>query len=291
MMGNIEGSARAPHRFYRHPLQTLQAQGVPFLVGGAFAFARYTGIRRHTKDLDLFIRRRDWAALARLAKAWATAPSSPSRTGSARCTRGDDFVDLIFSSGNGCAPVDDALVRARRRGARCSACRCKLAPAEEMIWSKAFIMERERYDGADVAHLLHARGDRARLAAPAAPLRRALARAASHLVLFGFIYPGERAIDARRWLMDDLLERLRHETREPPPQDPAVRRHAAVARAVPARRGAAGLRGPRLSPASTMTPPDVEVWTDAIGGEGAPALPEAPPPARKERSKVRSRRG
>ena len=32
----------------------------------------------------------------------------------------------------------------------------KLAPAEEMIWSKAFIMERERYDGADVAHLLHA---------------------------------------------------------------------------------------------------------------------------------------
>ena len=28
----------------------------------------------------------------------------------------------------------------------------RLTPAEEMIWSKAFIQERERYDGADVAH-------------------------------------------------------------------------------------------------------------------------------------------
>src|SRR5262249_32569841 len=27
---------------------------------------------------------------------------------------------------------------------------------EEMIWSKAFIMERERYDGADISHLIRA---------------------------------------------------------------------------------------------------------------------------------------
>jgi hypothetical protein len=31
-----------------------------------------------------------------------------------------------------------------------------IAPPEESIWSKAFIMERERYDGAEVAHLLRA---------------------------------------------------------------------------------------------------------------------------------------
>ena len=29
-----------------------------------------------------------------------------------------------------------------------------LAAAEEMIWSKAFVMERERYDGADILHIL-----------------------------------------------------------------------------------------------------------------------------------------
>jgi hypothetical protein len=29
-----------------------------------------------------------------------------------------------------------------------------------MIWSKAFVMERERFDGADVAHLLRSMGPR-----------------------------------------------------------------------------------------------------------------------------------
>ena len=32
--------------------------------------------------------------------------------------------------------------------------------AEETLWSKAFVMERERYDGADVAHLILAHGER-----------------------------------------------------------------------------------------------------------------------------------
>ena len=32
---------------------------MPFLVGGAYAFERYTGIGRHTKDFDLFIHPRD----------------------------------------------------------------------------------------------------------------------------------------------------------------------------------------------------------------------------------------
>jgi hypothetical protein len=30
----------------------------------------------------------------------------------------------------------------------------RIAPLEEIIWQKAYIMERERFDGADIAHLL-----------------------------------------------------------------------------------------------------------------------------------------
>ena len=37
---------------------------MPFLVGGAYAFERYTGIARHTKDFDLFIHPRDVRARA-----------------------------------------------------------------------------------------------------------------------------------------------------------------------------------------------------------------------------------
>lgn len=32
----------------------------------------------------------------------------------------------------------------------------QLCPPEEMLWSKSYVMERERYDGAEVMHLLRA---------------------------------------------------------------------------------------------------------------------------------------
>src|SRR5262249_15713609 len=38
--------------FYRDAVAALQKAGVPFLVGGAYAYARYTGVVRHTKDFD-----------------------------------------------------------------------------------------------------------------------------------------------------------------------------------------------------------------------------------------------
>ncbi|HEY9650516.1 MAG TPA: hypothetical protein V6C95_07625, partial [Coleofasciculaceae cyanobacterium] len=53
---NLDPQIRA---FYCHVLKTLQASEIPFLVGGTYAFERYTGIVRHTKDLDIFVRPRD----------------------------------------------------------------------------------------------------------------------------------------------------------------------------------------------------------------------------------------
>src|SRR5258708_22669282 len=46
--------------FYRDAMRIMQKGGLPFLVGGAYAFAKFTGIERHTKDFDVFIRRQDW---------------------------------------------------------------------------------------------------------------------------------------------------------------------------------------------------------------------------------------
>jgi len=50
----------ASRRFYVDSMELMRDGGVPFLVGGAYAFARYTGIERHTKDFDVFIRREDF---------------------------------------------------------------------------------------------------------------------------------------------------------------------------------------------------------------------------------------
>src|SRR2546430_8769995 len=97
----------ASRTFYIDSMQLMRKGGVPFLVGGAYAFARYTGIERHTKDFDVFIRRADFDRACRLFEAagYRTELTFPHWIGKA--WKGEDFVDLIFSAGNGIAIVDD----------------------------------------------------------------------------------------------------------------------------------------------------------------------------------------
>src|SRR5262245_29884667 len=93
--------------FYCRAMATLTEAGIPCLVGGAYAFACYTGIERHTKDFDVFVHRRDVAATLRALRraGWRTELTFPHWLGKAFC--GEDFVDLIFGAGNAVAEVDD----------------------------------------------------------------------------------------------------------------------------------------------------------------------------------------
>lgn len=201
----------ASMRFYRHALAILSDAGIPHLVGGAYAYARYTGIERHTKDFDVFIRREDFrrAAWAFKKAGYRTELTFPHWIGKAYA--GEDFVDLIFSAGNGVASVDerwfDKAVKEQVFGMD-----VLLIPPEEMIWSKGLIMERERFDGADVAHVIHAMGDTLdwrHLLDRYGLFWRALL---AHLVLFGFIYPSDRS-KVPLWVMDELTQKLQEETR------------------------------------------------------------------------------
>src|SRR5215208_2175796 len=137
--------------FYRRALLALNHASVPFLVGGAFAHACFTGIRRWTKDLDLFIRREDYDRVASLmqAEGWKTEITYPHWL--AKIYAGEDFIDLIFNSGNGVAPVDELWFRNNVQ-AQVLGVPVRLANIEDGLLTKAFIMERERYDGADIAH-------------------------------------------------------------------------------------------------------------------------------------------
>ena len=73
--------------FYVRTLAVLNEAGVPFLVGGAYALAKHAGIERHTKDLDIFVRRNDRDADPRRRSTRpAIAPRSRSRTGWPRPT-------------------------------------------------------------------------------------------------------------------------------------------------------------------------------------------------------------
>lgn len=203
--------------FYQSAMRALQEDGVPFLVGGAYSFSRYTGIERHTKDFDIFLRQEDaQPALDSLARAgYLTELTFPHWLGKAFC--GESFVDVIYGSGNGVARVDDLWFTHSTKGVVLEM-PVLLCPVEETIWSKAFVMERERYDGADIAHLLRARApelDWSRLLRRFGPHWRLLL---NYLILFGFIYPAERDL-IPRWVMDRLIAELQHESRMPPPDE------------------------------------------------------------------------
>jgi len=247
--------------FYRHVLQLLDAARVPVMVGGAYAMSAYTGIARRTKDLDLFLRRADYDRAAQVLSAagYPTELKFPHWLGKAR---GDPwFVDLIFDSGNGLTRVDDAWFQ-HAVDADVLGLPARIVPVEEMIWSKAFLMERERYDGADVAHLLRACGstmDWGRLYERMAPHWRVLL---SHLVLFGFIYPAERNL-VPRWIMVALLNRLQQEIDAPAPST-VVCQGTLLSREQYLHDVREGLPDGRRSPPGTMSDEDIAVWTRAI---------------------------
>ncbi|TFZ07731.1 nucleotidyltransferase [Ramlibacter humi] len=262
----------APHTagFYRAALRTLADAGVPFLVGGAFAHACFTGIRRSTKDLDLFIRREDFDRVAALMRerGWRTEMTYPHWL--AKVYGGEDFIDLIFNSGNGVTPVDDLWFHDNTETLVLGV-PVRIANIEDGLLSKAFIMERERYDGADIAHLLQVNAellDWPGLLQRFGPNWRVLL---AHLTLFGYIYPGERhRIPA--WVMDELANRLLQEVRQPPAADPHVCAGTLLSREQYLHDvEQLGYVDGRLTPASTMTPGDVALWTDAIPARQADA--------------------
>jgi len=250
-------------RFYRGAIDVLECAGVSFLVGGAFALRHYTGIFRHTKDFDVFILPDDCPrALAAFAGAgFRTELTFPHWLGKAFAP-GGYFIDLIFSSGNGLAQVDAGWFK-HAVAADVLGKPVRFCPVEEMIWSKGFIMERERFDGADVAHLLLAEADRLdwpRLLGRFGPHYRVLL---VHLILYGYIYPAERHRIPSD-VLDSLLDRLADESAHSPPADP-ICRGTILSRTqylVDIQEG--GMRDARLLPDGEMSPRAVAIWTAAI---------------------------
>jgi hypothetical protein len=257
-----QAAEKAGKEFYCRVLTALTDAGIQFLIGGAYALERYTGIWRDTKDLDIFIRPADSerALDALAAVGCRTELTFPHWLGKAYC--GEYFADLIFSSGNGTARVDDewfhCSVDAEMLGRR-----VKLCPVEEMIWSKSYVMERERYDGADIAHLLRAR-------AKQLDWERLLRRFGAHwrvlygyVILFGFIYPSHRA-DIPEWLLDALAQKLRNETAAPPPETRVCQGTLLSREQYLIDIQQWGYLDARLLPGGNMTRAETELWTAAI---------------------------
>jgi hypothetical protein len=251
----------ATRQFYLSALDVLDGAGIRYCVAGAYALAAHAGIIRHTKDLDLFLKRDDMPrALAAFERSgWRTERTHPHWLGKAFAPEPvDAFVDLIFRAASGMWEVDDEWLDHAVPGPVVGRM-APLCPAEELIWSKAMVMERHRFDGADIAHVIHARGpqlDWSRL------LRRAVGHDGillGHLAFYRYVYPCE-ADYVPMSILETLLRRI-GEHRVP---DERVCRGTMLSwEQYLTDVNDRGMTDGRLKPHGKLTPEEVERWTAA----------------------------
>lgn len=156
----IDPSATAPapasasaHGFYAGALELLCASGIPFLIAGTYALNAYTGLRRQTKDIDVFCKPGDYPRILHLFQEQGYTPEIEDERWIAKVFKGRDFFDVIFNSTAGVTPVSDAWFTEERE-AEIFGHTVRILPPTEFVWSKAFVQNRERYDGADICHVM-----------------------------------------------------------------------------------------------------------------------------------------
>jgi hypothetical protein len=205
-------------KLYRDVLLAMNGHGIPYAVAGAFALQKYTGIWRVTKDLDLFIKAADvHAALDNLCQqGFRCETLDPVWISKAH--RGEYFVDLISGMSNAVIVVDDSWMKRAQPGV-IAGVESRIISAEDLIASKLFVTRRERFDGADIAHILYRTKGQLEW-------ERILELAGAHwemvlwaLVLFRYVYPAHtNYVPASLW--QDLLSRYMHLVQHPDPNAP-----------------------------------------------------------------------
>jgi len=197
----------------REVLVALEQQRIPFAVAGAYALLQHTGICRTTKDLDLFLASENWMATLKYLEGRGFHCEVCDPVWLAKVRRDDYFVDLITGMSNAAFSVDESWIRHAEPASVLGIPTRVLAP-EELLVSKLFVTRRERFDGADIVHIIY--GTTGNL-----DWGRILHHAGDHweillwaLVLFRYVYPAQtHYVPAVLW--QDLLDRFRKLVLEP----------------------------------------------------------------------------
>ena len=207
--------------FYCEVLQLMAASEIPFLVSGTYALASYTGIDRPTKDVDVFAKAGDALKMLTYFKEHGFDVEIVDERWLARITRGELFVDIIYNMPTVTTHVTDEWFD-RAPKTELFGATVRLVPPTQFIWSKIFLQDHHRYDGADVAHVIlkcHERIDWERLLSHMELYWEVLLMA---LLNFRFVYPSEREL-VPRWLIDELLDRLSKQLEVRPPNKKVCR--------------------------------------------------------------------
>ena len=205
--------APAQEQAFREALALMNASNLPYAVSGAFALHEHTGIWRNTKDLDLFLPTEHLVpALDRFKQhGFETEVRDPIWLGKA--WREGYFIDLITGMSNAIIQVDQSWIDRTAR-ADILEIDAPVLAAEELVASKIFVTRRERFDGADVAHLIYATRD-------ALDWERVFELVGEHweillwsLIFYRYIYP-RHANEVPRRVWHRLLEQFENALTNP----------------------------------------------------------------------------
>jgi hypothetical protein len=217
-----EEQKKEAHAFYKEALDLLCESGATFMLGGAFAFFHYTGIFRDTKDLDVFCKPSEYPKILKFFASKGYLTEHTDSRWLAKVFKGDYFIDIIFNSPNSICRVDDTWLQHATDG-DFQGCAVKLLPPEELIWCKIYVQNRERFDGADVNHIILKWGKKL-------DWRRLLFRLDQHwhlllsqIIIFQFVYPAEYPEIIPKWLFDELMARAHEQYDLPPSQEKVCR--------------------------------------------------------------------
>ena len=187
---------------YDHVVGEARARGIGFAFGGAFAAAVYKGRWRETKDMDLYVLPEDREemievlAVCGMRDYFDQLPYD--RRWIYRGYQDGTIVDIIWGMANQRATVDARWIESGPE-VEFGGERVRVVPAEELIWSKIYVMQRDRCDWPDILNLVHAMG-------PELDWRHMLERTADDapllkglLAVFQWLCP-ERAVELPKWI-------------------------------------------------------------------------------------------
>jgi hypothetical protein len=83
----------------------------------------------------------------------------------------------------------------------------KAVPPTELIWSKAFVQSRDKFDGNDIVHMMYIKQKNINWKRLLTYMDQYWEVLLFHILRFRFIYPSEREI-IPHWLIEELFERL-----------------------------------------------------------------------------------
>lgn len=180
--------------------QACQEQ-IPFALGGGLALGYYTGTLYRSKDLDIYIspehKDRLIAMMDRCGMADYFDVQEYDRGWIYRGHSQGVIVDAIWSMANRRTVVDEIWTSAGPMVQLCGES-FRVIPAEELLWSKLYVLQRDRCDWPDLLNLLSCTGPRLdwqHLAARVAedrPLLKAL------MAVFAWVNPDRAMVIPRR---------------------------------------------------------------------------------------------